>query len=201
MKGFLKKDFYLTLGYCRSIFLIVIVFMAIGCFQPDNYFFVCYPAIMVSLVPVSLFSYDESEHFCPYAAALPQPRSTYVSAKYVISILYGLIFVVVIVLAQLAFAKQRGADVLLLAAVLLLLALFTPAVVLPFMFKFGVQKGRIVYYIVIGLATAGVILVMNRSASARLDGSLLFILMAAGVIILFIVSWLLSVRFFSKREF
>ena len=201
MKGFLKKDLYLTLGYCRSIFLIVIVFIAVGCFQPDNYFFICYPAIMVSLIPVSLLSYDEGEHFCNYASVMPQPRATYVSAKYIIGMICGLICVAVIVLAQVLFARQRGSDIVLLAAVLLTLTLFTPAVVLPFMFKLGVQKGRIVYFVVIGLATAGVILVMNYSAPGSMSDSMLFAWLGAGAVILFAVSWLLSVRFYTKREF
>ena len=72
MKGFLKKDLYLTISYCRSIFLIVAVFIAVGCVQTENYFFIFYPAIMVSLISVSLLSYDEREHFCHQQAARGQ---------------------------------------------------------------------------------------------------------------------------------
>ena len=201
MKGFLKKDFYLTLGYCRSIFLIVAVFIVVGCMQTENYFFVFYPAIMVSLIAVSLLSYDEREHFCPYAAAMPQTRATYVSAKYVISLVYGLICVVVIVLAQAVFGKLRGENFIFFAGALLLLTLFSPAVSLPFMFKFGVEKGRIVYYFVIGLATAAALLLMNATYQRMVNFKLIFALLGFGAVILFAVSWLLSVRFYSQREF
>ena len=201
MKGFLKKDFYLTLGYCRSIFLIVVVFIVIGCVQTDNYFFIFYPAIMVSLLAVSLFSYDEREHFCTYAAAMPRSRATYVSAKYVIGLIYGLICVAVIVLVQMIFGEFSGKDFLFLVGSLLILVLFTPAVALPFMFKFGVEKGRLAYYVMIGFSTAAALLMMNTGYRGRLGGDFLFALLGVTEIILFAISWLLSVRIYRKREF
>lgn len=201
MKGFLKKDLYLTIGYCRSIFLIVAVFIVIGCVQTDNYFFIFYPAIMVSLLAVTLLSYDEREHFCTYAAAMPQTRATYVSAKYLISLIYGLICVAVIVLVQVIFGEFAGKDFLFLVGSLLILSLFTPAVALPFMFKYGVEKGRLAYYIMIGFSTAAALLMMNAGYRGRLGGEVLFALLGAGAVILFAVSWLLSVRFYTKREF
>ena len=201
MKGFLKKDLYLTLGYCRSIFLIVVVFIVIGCVQTDNYFFIFYPAIMVSLLAVSLLSYDEREHFCTYAAAMPQSRATYVSAKYIIGLIYGLICVAVIVLVQMIFGEFSGKDFLFLVGSLLILVLFTPAVALPFMFKFGVEKGRLAYYVMIGFSTAAALLLMNMGYRGRLGGGLLFALLGAAAMILFVISWLLSIRFYQKREF
>ena len=201
MKGFLKKDLYLTIGYCRSIFLIVAVFIVIGCVQTDNWFFVFYPAIMVSLLAVTLLSYDEREHFCPYAAAMPQSRAAYVSAKYIISLTYGLICVAVIVMLQAIFGEFIGKDILFLVGSLLILVLFTPAVALPFMFKFGVEKGRLAYYVMIGFSTAAALLLMNTGYRGRLGGDFLFALLGVGAVILFAISWLLSIRFYTKREF
>jgi len=90
LKGLLKKDFCLSVSYCRSLFLIVIVFAVIGTLQKDNFFFILYPAIMVSMVSVTLLSYDEREHFCFYCAAMPVKRSVYVSAKYLIGLILSI---------------------------------------------------------------------------------------------------------------
>jgi len=202
MKGFLRKDLYLTLGYCRSIFLIIVVFVVIGTMQEDNFFFLLYPAIMVSLLSVSLLSYDERENFCAYAATMPLPRSAYVTAKYLIGIGYGLICVILIVAIQGIVWQYSGKDLLFFAAVLTLLVVFVPAVTLPCMFKFGVEKGRLIYYVMLGGSTVIALLFMNLSKTGKvMSSSLLFLLISLGAVLLFVISWFLSVKFYSQREF
>ena len=202
MKGFLKKDLYLTIGYCRSIFLIVIVFMVVACAQRDNFFFLFYPAILVSLIAVSLFSYDERENFCSYAATMPQSRAAYVSAKYVISLLYGLICAVLTCFLQVVLCgNYAGSDALFIFAVMVLLVLFTPAITMPFMFRFGVEKGRFAYYIMIGVSSALAILIGSHGVFDGFGGSLPFVLLIFAAFVLFAVSWYLSVTFYKKREF
>jgi len=202
VKGFLRKDLYLTIRYCRSIFLIVIVFAVIGCYQGENYFFILYPAIMVSLVSVSLLSFDEREHFCAYAATMPVPRSVYVTAKYLLGLGYGIVCVIFILLLQFFSGHTTGRDLPVLSCILFFLVMLTPAVTLPFMFKFGVEKGRMVYYIMLGFSVALSLLAMKYfNAGGKLSDSALFLPVGAFAVILFVCSWRLSIRFYSKREF
>ena len=201
MKGYLKKDFYLTLGYCRSIFLIVIVFTAIGCFQTGNYFFVYYPSVMVSMISVSLLSYDEREHFCAYAATMPQTRASYVSAKYLYELMFGAAFLVLSVAAHAICGNFSGAELLTLAATLGILVLLTSAITMPFMFRFGVEKGRMVYYVMIGVATVFAMLLPRSSLAGKLGEGTFFGGLCAITALIYAVSWRLSARFYSQREF
>lgn len=201
MKGFIKKDLYLTVGYCRSIFLIVFLFLAVSCAQRDNYFFVFYPSILAGMIPATLLSYDEREHFCAYAAAMPQLSATYVSAKYLIGLLFGFACIILTIAVQSIFGIFTGGDLLFLFITLLALTLLTPAIALPFMFRFGVEKGRIAYYIMIGVSSAAALLLMKRSAMGPISEASVLAVFGVLTVLLFSVSWFLSVTFYKKREF
>ena len=76
---------------------------------------------------------------------------------------------------------------------------------MPLMFKYGVEKGRIVYYITIGAFCAGIFAVQSLTKNniseytTKITGSYIFIILAA-CIALYAISWYTSVKFYSKRE-
>lgn len=89
MKGLLLKDFYMTAKYCRSFLLIVVVFLAVSFFGKDNVFFILYPVLISSMIPVTLMSYDEHDKWNVYSLTLPYTRGQLVSAKYLTGLIFG----------------------------------------------------------------------------------------------------------------
>ena len=71
------------------------------------------------------------------------------------------------------------------------------------MFKLGVEKGRMAYYITIGIVCGGSVVVsrmLTGKTSAQIElNSTLFLLALIGVGI-YALSWYLSIVFFKKRE-
>ena len=199
MKGLLMKDFYLLAKYCKMYIFIAVVCIGVSIVNDNNTFFMYYPCLLASVLPVSLYAFDEKEKWCNYCGTLPVSKSKYVFAKYI----FGLMIVVVAALLAtsvqaLKMEPMRVSDCISIAAELLLAGLIPPSVILPFIFIFGVEKGRIAYFVVIGLVVAVTVGMEQVSLPEIGVFSLPFALLLAFVLYLF--SGMLSSFFYQKRE-
>ncbi len=206
MKGLLLKDAYMIGKLCRAFILIDIVFIAVSFWGDGNMFFISYPCIVSGMLPMTLISYDEREKWDKYAGTLPFTRAQLVSSKYLIGLCGNIIVLALVAIAQAFRMAHSGAFVLgeylAVMVVLLSVSLIAPAMLLPLVFKFGAEKGRIFYYIVVGAACAGSASLVNIDAgfAARLNDVLLCTVIFTAAVLLYAVSWLLSIRFYRKRE-
>lgn len=206
MKGLLLKDFYLLTKYCRMIFIFVFVFLVCSPFFGSDYtLFIFYPCAIVSLIPMSLYSYDEREKWCDYSITLPVSKSQFVSAKYIIGLLCNLVMIFIVAIVQAFQMINTGvftrSGYFSIIVSLLSICLIAPSILMPFIFKFGTEKGRIVYFIVIGsiCALLGIFAANQMQFSSLLDGLNIIIIFLVSVGI-YIASWLLSIHFYKKRE-
>lgn len=217
MKGLLRKDLYMMAAYCRSFLLIVFGFAIVGAFGQDNWFFIFYPMIVGVMLPVTIQSYDEKFRWERYCGALPVTRAQVVSVKYLLTlIMVGAVFALIMLVQGLRLGLAgRLAELPALIPILLAIGLVGPAILLPIIFRLGVEKGRIAYYILIGVICAlGVILSYRLSDTlpeaiggadaatqivlqGSLGGTLLTVAVSA---LIYALSWLLSIRFYQKRE-
>lgn len=202
MKGLLLKDFYMAWKYCRMFVLIIAVFLAISFFGNDNAFFLFYPAILAGMIPVTLIAYEERCKWTIYCETLPLSRAQVVSCKYIISLL-GIGFVIIISgIVQAIRAAYYGqfvfAEYAAMLGTLATISLLVPSLLLPLIFKLGSEKGRIAYYLVIGITCAATAL-FSFSESFSVPNVPYYVITGAGVII-FALSWLISIRFYQSRE-
>ena len=190
MKALLQKDLYQLRAYCKSYLLICAVFFGISLAGEGNLIFITYPAMLCSLIPATLQTYDERGKWACFAGTLPVTRAQLVSAKYLVGLCCSGV---------------------VLLGLTLCLSLVTPAFCLPFIFRFGTEKGRMVYYVSIGLffslsyaladglgisaADASSIAAWGRAGTASGIVAAILICMA-----LYVCSWLISIRIYQKRE-
>ena len=221
MKGLLLKDLYMSLKdlymsekYCRVFLLIVVVFFGMSLMSGPGFFLLAYPCILMGLIPASLISYDEREKWDVYSGTLPCSRRQLVSCKYLVGLIGELpVICITTVLYALGLFRMGAFDphaVLGMAAVFLLLGLIGPAATLPFMFRFGAEKGRIAYFAVIillcgGSAAFGSIQVSGGGENALATGIVMpqegvSLFLAVLAVLLYTVSWRLSIVFYKKRE-
>lgn len=207
MKGLLLKDYYLTMKYCRSYLLILAVFILVSVVGDNNFFFVFYPCILAGMIPVTLLGYDERSKWSQYCGTLPYTKTQIVSGKYFVGLFAQIAIIALSALAQAVRMNLHGAfdgkSYLTLMELLLILSCFSSSIILPFMFKFGVEKGRIAYCIMIGVVSGGSVvatrLFETMEAVEFPAGGPLPILCVAAVS-LYALSWYLSVVFYKKRE-
>ena len=211
MKGLLLKDWYLITRYCRAFFLLDLVFIPISLYQAydtHQYFslFLIYPCLLASLLPITLYSYDEREKWCSYSAVLPVSRAQYVSAKYTVGLLSLAAVLLVCITAHEVARRIVPWNVIGDYASLLLgvaaLSLAAPAVVMPLMLRFGAEKGRIIYYVMIGVICAVTLMMVNDNGGVVSAIGQTIGIPAACVLVLalYAVSWLLSIRLYSHRD-
>lgn len=205
MKGLLLKDWYVMKKTCRAYLLLIVVFLAVSVGADDNIFMIFYPCVLAGMIPVTLLSYDERSGWDRYRGALPCTRAEFVTGKYLIGLLTQLAVLALTAAAQAARLCRSGAfrlsDWAALLAMVLSLALLAASLTPPLMFRLGVEKGRLAYYVVVGVICGGSVAIgmsgvalSSEISAAALAG---MVLAALG---LYVLSWRLSVALYKKRE-
>ena len=199
MKGLLLKDYYMTVKYCRMLILMVLIFAAVSAVS-NSIFLISYPFIIAGVLPVSLYAYDEKSGWCRYADAMPYSRAQQVSAKY-ISALVFICLVMLICTVGKALTGDSFIEDFSLLVMLCGTGLLSAAVLLPFVLKFGSEKGRWAYYavIIIACVIAAAVFDTGSAVALELTGTAAACILA-GCGLLFGLSWLLSIKIYEKRE-
>lgn len=211
MKGLLLKDWYTMKSYCRSnIFIIVLLSIASGLgVMNENVYFAYYSCIFAGITTVNLIAYEEKEKWEQYAATLPYTKAQMVSSKYIVSLCLGAVTIFLIIIMQfvyMAFHNTYNIDKLSsLLSVFVPLVLLFVALLLPFIYKFGVNKGRIAYFIVIGISFGAIAILSSGQMIGLLDkvsmnGMSVSIIVIAVSLAVYALSWALSIHFYKNRE-
>ncbi len=207
MKGLLLKDWYMVMKYCKAYLLICLVFIGVSIMSDDNFFFILYPCILCGMIPVTLLGYDERSKWDQYCAALPYTKAQIVSGKYLLGmgtqigmLLLSAVIQVIRMRVSGAFSWKSFSSILSMLAIL---SFLTPAISLPPMFRWGVEKGRMAYYISVGLVcgiSAFVVNVSDITLLGFLPNSAAMLLLGLASLVAYGISWYLSILFYQKRE-
>lgn len=207
MNGLILKDIYMIGKYCKYYLLVAFIFIAASFVSIDNMFFVFYPCLLCGMIPVTLLGYDERSRWMQYSGVLPYTKEQIVSSKYVIGIFVEAAVIFAIAVTQAIRMNMSGTFVLkeyvMIILVVFIMSTFASSISLPFIFKSGVEKGRISYYVMIAVVCTGGFFASNMfSTGLHTDISLDMILIALGVIVIgvYAFSWHMSIVFFKKRE-
>ena len=208
MKGLFIKELYMAWKNFRFFFLVSVAFIAMSTLGEGNPFMLTYPAIIGSLLPVSVLSFDEKAGWDRYSLIFPLSRAQLVSSKYLLSLLVSAVTLLtygLFVLLKLLLQGRAAVDFSLLLSVylpLLATAMLLPsAFIFPCVFKWGSQKGSLAYYLVIMLVLVLLFLGLQivKSPDDQLSWYLPFLPMLAAA--LFYLSWLLSVAIYKEKSF
>lgn len=213
MSGFLKRDLSLQAVNAKFYLCFVLAFAGLAVFTDFAASFASlYLVIFAGTSIMSLFSYDEANHWEAYAAAVPGGRRAMVDARYLlVTGIGGVVFLFQFLLELFSRDNPRydliyhTADffftALLYAGVFLLYA----AVILPISYRFGGTKSRIVMIVVVA-AFSALIAVCATSLEVFAEGqrlvvrdSLPFLTPVLGVTAL-LISHRISRHIMDKKE-
>lgn len=206
MKGLLLKDFYMIGKYCRFFILMNVIFL-VGSIMGEEYmFYAFFPSILLGILPMTLIAYDERSKWSVYGNIFPYSRAQMVSVKYVIALIgvgtATLLTFIVQCLRMFQNSSVTWQEAGIIATISGIVGMINPSILLPFIFKYGVEKGRIIYYIGLGGVSAASVMFFKDAKLLEVlqdvEGSLFWVLF--GVIVLFALSWLLSIRIYQKKE-
>ena len=207
MKGLLLKDWYMMKKYCKSYLLIAVVFVALSFANNGNMFFVFYPCVLCGMIPVNLLGYDERSHWVQYSATLPYTKTQLVSVKYLMGLFAQVATIVVTGIAQAVKMNFNNSfvlqDFILLMLLMLIVATLASSISLPFIFKLGIEKGRMAYYVMIGFVCGASVLAsefFEEQQKMSIEPNMLLVAIVLIGISVYALSWYLSVVFYKKRE-
>lgn len=209
MKALLYKDFISLWKYCKGYITIYLLFPFLTIFVEDYQFLKYYPLVFSGMLVTTLIAYDERDKWDKLCLALPVTRRQIVSSKYLVAIIlqsavFALTAIICAVQRKLVDDLLWGSYLLEMGGILLL-GIAMPAIMLPCVFKLGSEKGRMAYLvsvvlILVVVASGGLVLAFTVKLSFGSD-LLLFLLILVAVVLAYVYSWRLSVRFYEKREF
>lgn len=209
MIGLIKKDFLMIKGNIKYILIVFLIFSLI--FNNNLNMIEFVPIFISTMLCMSLFSYDEFNKWDAYGSTLPNGRINIVKSKYLTNIAVVLIsfFFTLLVSSALNIIKYNATlndtinTLYGIAFASVLLITFT----YPIIFKYGIEKGRIVLFILIVAITAfGNLLFndLNLNIPEKLleifNKYYLTIIPLISMIILYI-SYIISKNIYLKKEF
>lgn len=209
MKGLILKDLYLLKKYCRGFLIVIAAFLAAMMFsnsQNEGLFYSLYPCIFCSMVPITLLVYDERSRWNQYSAVMPYTKVQLVSSKYIIGLIVQAAVIPLIAALQAVSMVRRGefvfGDYMTMLFTDIVISFIIPSVCLPLVFKYGTEKGRIIYFIIVAVLSSAVTAVnlikIEKQVTISFSGFMPFIVLAA--VGIYVLSWYLSIVFYKKRE-
>lgn len=209
MKGLIYKDLCLLGSVWKSYAFILVMFSALtvtGVYDVSFLFMMV--SVILCMYPSTSFSYDELAKWDRFAVSVPSGRVLVVRAKYGFALLLGaasLVFDLLLSLLAAFLGRMEPGNGLLTCVGGVAGALLINALMLPLLFRFGAQKGRILLIAVVA-ALAGVLGAllaiggMTAFGSGLLKSFVLVVLPVLALLALF-VSYRISLGIYQKKEF
>lgn len=208
MLGLIKKDFLLIKGNLKLVSIIFIVLIFISFEESSNFIFI--PAFISIILFFSTFSYDEYNKWDAYAITFPNGKENIVKSKYLSTLLLVLFTVLITMIIWIIISiVNNNLDIeyiLLTSFGCFASVIFLQSIMYPLIFKFGIEKSRIVIFIGIFLLIAIIGLISRNIGSIPIEVVSLFnnywmIIVPLIIIITFSVSYYLSKKTYMKKEF
>ena len=207
MKGLILKDIYQLKSYSR-VFIALVIFCVLLAFTEENtIFLMLYPGVLMGMMPITMYAYDEKAKFHSFLAALPVRKQDYVTAKYILGIGLNLLTCLLTGTIQAIHMISNGtfvfSELLMVIALAFAVGLVAPAVVLPFIFALGTEKGRFVNIIVVAISVSVISIFMNMGSDFQIlmDAQQMILIALAAALLIYTLSWWITTRIYDKKEY
>jgi hypothetical protein len=208
MTGFILKDLLTLRRYLKTLMLFVVFFAAMSYSLEGTGFIMAMVAVPFAMLPVTSFAYDQQAKWDWFAQTLPASRREIVAGKYVLSIactaagtILGLALAAVTGLLKGEPADPR--ELAFAGGVIFAAGMIFLSVLIPLIYKFGVERGRILLLLVMAAAALVGAVSGLPGAHGLADASPGAVLAAAlaGAAVATAVSFFISMAIYESRDF
>ncbi len=209
MYGLIKKDLLMIKQNMKILLLIFIIFLGMTMInESDMTFMLPFMAVMIS---ISTFSYDHFNKWDAYVISLPHGRKNAVRAKYISTFIFVIISFIISILLLIIMNKCGVKIDLHTSIVELIECLFAVfliiSIIFPVLYKFGVEKGRIALFLII-FGVTGISVLISKNMHFYLPSNIINffkcyykILIPLITCLFIVISYKISEKFYSKKEF
>lgn len=210
MKSLMLKDIIALKSYLKTLFVLIGFFVVVTFSMDEPSFLSGMIILTVTMFPITTFSYDKFAKWDLFSQTLPITRKQAVTSKYMLGlmsialgvmvaiVLYFVISIVKSLKLEVFFTLQANIAIGLVAVIFL-------SIMLPLVYKFGVERSRLLMIMVLGIPS----LLFFGLSKSNIDLSFLSEITATQFIIVsglvalcaFIISFFTSVRIYENMEF
>ncbi|MEN2775910.1 ABC-2 transporter permease [Acetivibrio clariflavus] len=202
MKALLLKDCYTLMKQIKFYIMMIILFAI----TPGNSIS-SIAMFYAALLPVTALAYDERSKWNSLALMMPYSDESIIGSKYILGYISVAAASLLSITAQIALNLVKNSTlemesiftVILIACVATVVQAFN----LPFMFKFGVEKGRLAFFVLIAITAAmGVLFGDRLSGIFSSSNANIFTVMLVAVIFTVVVNLIsvsISINIYKKR--
>ncbi|NLN81942.1 MAG: ABC-2 transporter permease [Clostridiales bacterium] len=212
IKGLVIKDWALMSRQLKLMLVYIVFFVGISSYWSDTSFQSGFLSVILFMLTINCFAYDEQVNFEKLAAASPVSPFRIVLSRYISALTIGIAGSAAIMLGNLTVMLLRrtmGFDGIKYGLAGLGVSLFILSLAFPLVFKFGVNRSRIIILLVSGIPIPVFILLskfLPRDFLFRLliNRTLIYLLPFIFVVVVLAalaISVAISVRIFKNKEF
>lgn len=217
MKGLLVKDMELLMQQ-KKFFIVVFVVGAVLSFSGSATFAIGYFTILIATFATTTVSYDEYENGFAFLMTLPVTRKEYIKEKYFLGIslsvaawFLGMIIEGICYMVQ--SMDQSFFEFIISAAAMIPVGLLMVALILPFIIKYGAEKGRYMALGILVVVFAAIVMIpktlglSETAITGALDSVLsigvfpVLLIAVALVFVIYYISYRISTGIMNKKEF
>lgn len=208
MKGLFMKDLLVLRKYARTMAVFILVYIVVFSMLDSVDVISGMVTLVLAMMSVATFSYDELAKWDRFGLTMPVSRKQAVASRYLVCLLFTVLGGVITLAFSLVFGYIRKtgdpAQSLLSSYTILSVAVLFLSLILPFLYKFGPERGRL-FMILVFLLPSMLLLFFKDSISgffpseATLEQAFLFSLPVALAVLL--LSFWISCRIYGKKEF
>ena len=209
MLGFIKKDLLMLKGNLKTFILLLIFYVLLAYLGEFDISFL--PPFFSVMMMLSTFSYDNYNNFDAYAISFPNGKRNIILSKYLATLIltFGTTILVLILAILISYLKgniSNLGETSLTMLVEFLATVIILSIMYPIIFKFGIEKARLVIFILIfGLGILGGFLLkfinFDFLNSLSFLANYWFITILIITILVLIISYILSRKIYLKKEF
>ncbi len=155
MTGLIIKDFLILRKTLRTYLFIMIVYTAIafsGVWTADIVGVLM--VVVLMMLPTNIFAYDKQCQWDTYGLALPVGRTKTVAARYLCVLLLCVLSVALTALLGAALyaagRMEEPTEFMVTCSVMGLMSILVNAIMLPFLYKFGPERARMMFFGIMG---------------------------------------------------
>ncbi|EQF24548.1 ABC-2 transporter family protein [Clostridioides difficile CD160] len=211
MKGLILKDLINLKGNIKFLLLFVIMFGLISSFGGgDANNLVGIIVVLCTTMIVSTFSYDDLNKWDSYVLTMPIKRNDIVLSKYLTMLIFSFIGVLVSLILSIIIGYFKHnfilGETLLINALVLSISICFGSLILPLVYKFGTERARVLMILCFLVPTLLLLVSKNilESISSPLSLEIMLNTLLYSIpfiaILLFVISYFISSKIYSKKE-
>lgn len=203
MKGLILKDFIMTKKSLKVIIAIIVFYIVYSFAFKENII------LMLSSISVALtlttFSYDEYNHWDKIAMSMPVSPKDVISAKFIITAVFSIAGGIIGIVCSVIYFFVGKFDLTenIFSVFIMIIASFLVCfMAIPIFVKFGVSLGKFVFIAFMIILSVLIYFVYKSNIlSSDIPTYIIVTALIAAAVLITVLSYIISVKIYSDKEF